>query len=123
MICVCVRACVHVLLFLQLLSYAEMLASATNICSTLKDIPCIGDGDTGYGNALNVKRTVKGYAQVLAEKLQKSRREFAEVLQKFCSKFAGSSQEARKKFANPFPAAPTVRSWSWSWIGVDCMLQ
>lgn len=41
-----------------------MLASATNICSTLKDIPCIGDGDTGYGNALNVKRTVKGYAQV-----------------------------------------------------------
>lgn len=48
----------------QLLSYAEMLASATNICSTLNDIPCIGDGDTGYGNALNVKRTVKGYAQV-----------------------------------------------------------
>eukprot|EP00904_Undaria_pinnatifida_P006056 jgi/Undpi1/2580/HiC_scaffold_13.g05959.m1 len=47
----------------QLLSYAEMLASATNICSTLKDIPCIGDGDTGYGNSVNVKRTVKGYAQ------------------------------------------------------------
>ena len=23
----------------------------------------IGDGDTGYGNAMNVKRTVKGYAQ------------------------------------------------------------
>lgn len=41
-----------------------MLASATNICSTLNDIPCIGDGDTGYGNAVNVKRTVKGYAQV-----------------------------------------------------------
>lgn len=49
---------------LQLLSYAEMLSSATNICSTLREIPCIGDGDTGYGNALNVKRTVKGYAQV-----------------------------------------------------------
>lgn len=48
----------------QLLSYAEMLSAATNICSTLKDIPCIGDGDTGYGNAVNVKRTVKGYAQV-----------------------------------------------------------
>jgi hypothetical protein len=25
-------------------------------------LPIIGDGDTGYGNALNVKRTVKGYA-------------------------------------------------------------
>ncbi|CAM9398885.1 unnamed protein product [Discosporangium mesarthrocarpum] len=48
----------------QLLSYGEMLASASNICSTLQDIPCIGDGDTGYGNAINVKRTVKGYAQV-----------------------------------------------------------
>lgn len=27
-----------------------------------KHIPIIGDGDTGYGNAMNVKRTVKGYA-------------------------------------------------------------
>jgi len=27
-----------------------------------KAIPIIGDGDTGYGNAMNVKRTVKGYA-------------------------------------------------------------
>jgi len=26
------------------------------------NIPVIGDGDTGYGNALNVKRTVAGYA-------------------------------------------------------------
>lgn len=25
-------------------------------------MPVIGDGDTGYGNALNVKRTVRGYA-------------------------------------------------------------
>lgn len=25
-------------------------------------IPIIGDGDTGYGNAMNVKRTVRGYA-------------------------------------------------------------
>lgn len=24
-------------------------------------IPVIGDGDNGYGNAMNVKRTVKGY--------------------------------------------------------------
>ena len=25
-------------------------------------IPVIGDGDTGWGNAINIKRTVKGYA-------------------------------------------------------------
>ncbi|MCP4344240.1 MAG: carboxyvinyl-carboxyphosphonate phosphorylmutase, partial [Desulfobacterales bacterium] len=33
-----------------------------NICSGVC-IPVIGDGDTGYGNAVNVKRTVHGYIQ------------------------------------------------------------
>ncbi|KAK1937100.1 2,3-dimethylmalate lyase [Phytophthora citrophthora] len=47
----------------QLLSYGEMARSAQTICSSLKSIPCLGDGDTGYGNAMNVKRTVAGYAQ------------------------------------------------------------
>jgi len=45
-----------------LISYGEMLDQGRNICSAVS-IPVIGDGDTGYGNALNVKRTVKGYAQ------------------------------------------------------------
>lgn len=45
-----------------LISYAEMLDQGRNICAA-SSIPVIGDGDTGYGNALNVKRTVKGYAQ------------------------------------------------------------
>ncbi|SFU06525.1 2-Methylisocitrate lyase, PEP mutase family [Pseudovibrio denitrificans] len=44
-----------------LISYAEMVDQARNIASATS-IPVIGDGDTGYGNALNVKRTVKGYA-------------------------------------------------------------
>ncbi|GFH30619.1 uncharacterized protein HaLaN_29505 [Haematococcus lacustris] len=34
-----------------------------NIHEATSHIPVIGDGDTGYGNALNVQRTVKGYAQ------------------------------------------------------------
>jgi len=29
----------------------------------IQAIPCIADGDTGYGNAVNVKRTIYGYAQ------------------------------------------------------------
>jgi 2-methylisocitrate lyase-like PEP mutase family enzyme len=45
-----------------LVSYAEMLDQGRNICEACP-IPVIGDGDTGYGNAVNVKRTVKGYAQ------------------------------------------------------------
>jgi 2-methylisocitrate lyase-like PEP mutase family enzyme len=45
-----------------LISYAEMLDQGNNICSAVS-IPIIGDGDTGYGNALNVQRTVRGYAR------------------------------------------------------------
>lgn len=45
-----------------LISYAEMVDQARNICSAVK-VPVMGDGDTGYGNALNVRRTVQGYAQ------------------------------------------------------------
>jgi len=44
-----------------LISYGEMLDQGRTICEAVK-IPVIGDGDTGYGNALNVKRTVRGYA-------------------------------------------------------------
>jgi 2-methylisocitrate lyase-like PEP mutase family enzyme len=44
-----------------LISYGEMLDQGRTICGTVR-IPVIGDGDTGYGNALNVKRTVRGYA-------------------------------------------------------------
>ena len=45
-----------------LISYSEMLDQGRNICSAV-DFPVIGDGDTGYGNAVNVQRTVQGYAQ------------------------------------------------------------
>jgi len=44
-----------------LISYGEVVDQGRNICSAV-GIPVIGDGDTGYGNAMNVKRTVKGYA-------------------------------------------------------------
>jgi len=45
-----------------LISYGEMVDSARNI-TAVTGIPVIGDGDTGYGNPVNVKRTVQGYAQ------------------------------------------------------------
>lgn len=43
-----------------LISYGEMIDQGRNICNAAT-IPIIGDGDTGYGNALNVYRTVQGY--------------------------------------------------------------
>ena len=45
-----------------LMSYGEVVDQGRNICTAVS-IPVIGDGDTGYGNALNVKRTVAGFAQ------------------------------------------------------------
>jgi 2-methylisocitrate lyase-like PEP mutase family enzyme len=45
-----------------LISYAEMAAQGRDLCAAVS-IPVIGDADTGYGNALNVRRTVRGYAQ------------------------------------------------------------
>jgi len=46
-----------------LISFAEMLDSLRNCVSGAARIPLIGDGDTGYGNALNVQRTVAEYAR------------------------------------------------------------
>jgi 2-methylisocitrate lyase-like PEP mutase family enzyme len=45
-----------------LISYSEMLDQGRDICAAV-ELPVIGDGDTGYGNAINVQRTVRGYAQ------------------------------------------------------------
>ena len=46
-----------------LISFAEMLDTLRNCCSVARDVPVIGDGDTGYGNAINVQRTVIEYAR------------------------------------------------------------
>ncbi|KAL2456933.1 Phosphoenolpyruvate carboxylase family protein [Forsythia ovata] len=43
-----------------LISYGEMVNQGQQITQAAS-IPVIGDGDNGYGNAMNVKRTVKGY--------------------------------------------------------------
>ena len=47
---------------LGLMSYAEVLDQARNISDAI-EIPLIADGDTGYGNAMNVRRTVTGFAK------------------------------------------------------------
>lgn len=47
---------------LGLMSYGEVVDQARNICDAVA-LPVIGDGDTGYGNAMNVIRTVQGFAK------------------------------------------------------------
>jgi 2-methylisocitrate lyase-like PEP mutase family enzyme len=48
---------------LGLMSYGEVLDQARNVTEA-STIPVIVDGDTGYGNAMNVYRTVSGFARV-----------------------------------------------------------
>ncbi|ESQ38934.1 hypothetical protein EUTSA_v10001429mg [Eutrema salsugineum] len=43
-----------------LISYGEMVDQGQQITQSVS-IPVIGDGGNGFGNAMNVKRTVKGY--------------------------------------------------------------
>src|SRR5687768_16895371 len=45
-----------------LISYGELVEQGQNICAAVT-IPVIGDGDTGFGSAQNIKRTVQGYAR------------------------------------------------------------
>ena len=45
-----------------LISYSEILDQGRNICDAVS-IPVIGDADTGYGNALNIRRTVQGFSK------------------------------------------------------------
>src|SRR5437660_12815048 len=46
-----------------LISFAEMLDSLRSCCGAVPDFLVMADGDTGYGNALNVRRTVIEYAR------------------------------------------------------------
>jgi carboxyvinyl-carboxyphosphonate phosphorylmutase len=46
-----------------LLGGAEMVDNARRIVAAV-EVPVIADADTGYGNAINVVRTVQGYEQV-----------------------------------------------------------
>lgn len=45
---------------LGLMSFSEMLDQAGRIADAV-DIPVIADADTGYGNAINVMRTIRAY--------------------------------------------------------------
>jgi 2-methylisocitrate lyase-like PEP mutase family enzyme len=44
-----------------LLGLAEMASAARTVCAATS-LPVIADGDTGYGNAINIKHTVRTYA-------------------------------------------------------------
>src|SRR6202171_5801307 len=44
-----------------LLTMSEMVARASALASVVGDLPLIADADTGYGNPINVRRTLREY--------------------------------------------------------------
>ena len=87
-----------------LISYSEMADQGRNICSAVS-IPVIGDGDTGFGNALNVERTVRGYAEagfacIMIED---------QVAPKRCGHTRGKQTVSRKEAFSRVQAAVDVR--------------
>ena len=61
-------AAAHGMPDLGLLSMSEMVANARRICRAV-DVPVICDADTGYGNPLNVIRTVEEFEEAGAASL------------------------------------------------------
>jgi 2-methylisocitrate lyase-like PEP mutase family enzyme len=46
-----------------LIDFTEVVTAVHNVCDAVPGYPIIADGDTGYGNAMNVRRTVKEFAR------------------------------------------------------------
>jgi len=89
---------------LGFLTMSEMVAHARNIVQATK-LPVIADADTGYGNALNVKRTVREYeaAGVAALHIED------QVAPKRCGHFAGKEVISREEMIGKIKAALDVR--------------
>jgi len=82
----------------------EMADHARNLAAVL-DVPLIADADTGYGNALNVRRTVQAYeaAGVAALHIED------QVAPKRCGHLSGHQLVPRGEFAGKIRAAVEAR--------------
>lgn len=95
-----------------LISFGEMLDQGRGICSAV-NIPMIGDGDTGFGNAVNVKRTVEGYARagfacIMVED---------QVMPKRCGHTKGKAVVSREQAYSRIQAAVDARN-----VGSDILI-
>jgi 2-methylisocitrate lyase-like PEP mutase family enzyme len=87
-----------------LISYGEMVEQGRLICNAVT-IPMFGDGDTGFGNALNVKRTVRGYADAGFSCIMLE----DQVTPKRCGHTKGKSVVAREEAETRIRAAVDAR--------------
>lgn len=88
-----------------LISFAEMATHAANLANAI-DIPLIADGDTGYGNAVNVYRTVKAYARAGVAALHLE----DQVFPKKCGHVAGKKVVPAEEMVGKLRAAADART-------------
>lgn len=88
-----------------LLTMTEMLSRVNNISSAV-DIPVICDGDTGFGNVINVIRTVKEYEKAGAAAIQLE----DQVAPKKCGHMKGRQVVPAREMAAKIKAAVEART-------------
>jgi 2-methylisocitrate lyase-like PEP mutase family enzyme len=81
-----------------LITFSDMLDQVRNTCAAVPGLAVIADGDTGYGNAMNTRRTVVEYARAGAAGIILE----DQLWPKKCGHYTGdravvSSDEARMK--------------------------
>lgn len=82
----------------------EMANRAHQISGAI-DVPLIADGDTGYGNSLNVRRTVREYERAGVNAIQLEDQTFP----KRCGHFDGKDIVPASEFAEKVDAATAAR--------------
>ncbi|MET0191111.1 MAG: isocitrate lyase/PEP mutase family protein [Pseudonocardia sediminis] len=88
-----------------LLGAAEMADNARRIAAVIGDVPLIADADTGYGNALNVARTVDTYERAGVAGIQLE----DQVTPKRCGHMGGKEVIATAEMAGKIRAACEAR--------------
>ncbi|MEE6209934.1 isocitrate lyase/PEP mutase family protein [Salarchaeum sp. III] len=100
----CVSSSVHGGPDVGLTTMTEMVDRARQIAGVL-DVPLIADADTGYGNAVNVRRTVTEYERAGVNAIQLEDQEFP----KKCGHFEGKRVAPAGEFAAKVEAATDAR--------------
>lgn len=88
-----------------LISFAEMVEVARNICNCTS-VPVIADADNGYGSSLNVIRTVKAYEQAGVAAIQLE----DQVMPKRCGHMEGKQIIPKEEMVAKVRAAKYARS-------------
>lgn len=88
-----------------LLTGSEMVDNARRIVSAV-DVPVIADGDTGYGNAINVVRTVQLYEQAGVAGIQLE----DQVMPKKCGHMSGKAVIGTDEMVGKIAAAVAART-------------